>query len=132
MVIRFDEDLQVKVLEELADDELVPGSDNLLLKDIPKVTPSTSLEAAVCLREVAIAVRVVLLEIVQKPNAEQAEKSMCKLRAMENRKQGPNYEVENWKFCFGVLMHGRESRLYKSSAYMIVVHCTLQLLMISI
>ena len=93
MVIRFDKDLEVKVLEELSD-ERVPGYDNLLVKDIPKGTPRTSLEAAACLREGAIAVRVVLLEIVQRPNTEEVEKSMCKLRVMERREEGPNYEVE--------------------------------------
>lgn len=94
MVIRFDKDLQVKVLDEPGDDVFVPGCDNLLLKDIPKTTPTTSLEAAGCLREGAIAVRVFHLEIVQRPNAEQAEKSMCKLRVVEQRQQGPSYEAD--------------------------------------
>lgn len=94
MVIRFDKDLQVKVLDEPADDVFVPGCDNVLLKDIPMVTPRTSLEAAGCLREGCIAVRVFLLEIVDRSNAEQSEKAMCKLRVVEKREQGPSYEAD--------------------------------------
>lgn len=108
MVIRFDKDLQVKVLDVPGDDVFVPGCDNLLLKDIPKATPTTSLEAAGCLREGTIAVRVFLLEIVQRPNAEQAEKSMCKLRVVEKRQQGPSYEAD-------ILYWGADARSRMSS-----------------
>lgn len=94
MVIRFDKDLQVKVLDEPADDVFVPGCDNVLLKDIPMVTPRTSLEAAGCLREGCIAVRGFLSEIVDRSNAEQSEKAMCKLRVVEKREQGPSYEAD--------------------------------------
>ena len=94
MFVRFDKDACIEQAENAADGS-VPGYAELKVQDLPRRPPRTSLEAAVCLREGAIAVRVEVLEIFhQKGKDELVDKSLCKAFVKDTNANGTGFVAE--------------------------------------
>lgn len=103
MIVRFDKVASIEKAENIAD-RTVPGHVDLKFGDLLKQPPRTTLEAACCLREGAIAVRVGVLEVFQqKGKDESLEKSLCKAHVTDTNADGKGFaaEVLAWGDDFG-------------------------------
>ena len=91
-MIRFDKQLKADPVQK-HDKIILPGYAEKYVVDIPLAVPTTTLQAAACLREGTLSIRVMILEIVQRPNLESPEKSLCKA-IIQDQQQNVVYQAE--------------------------------------
>ena len=85
MFVRFDKDASIEEAENAAD-RTVPGYEEVKMQDLPRQVPRTTLQAAGCLKEGAVAVRVEVLEVTRvKGKDEVNDKSMVKAHVADRK-----------------------------------------------
>lgn len=94
MFVRFDKDASIEEAENAAD-RTVPGYEEVKMQDLPRQVPRTTLQAAGCLKEGAVAVRVEVLEVTRvKGKDEVNDKSMVKAHVADRNAAGKGYSAE--------------------------------------
>ena len=107
MFVRFDKDASIEEAENAAD-RTVPGYEEVKIQDLPRQVPRTTLQAAGCLKEGAVAVRVEVLEVTRlKGKDEVNDKSMVKAHVADRNAAGKGYsaEIVAWGDDFGSRLH---------------------------
>ena len=93
LFIRFDKTMKVQTLAS-SDCTPVPGCDSMLLKDIARRLPCTSLQAAACLREGCVSIEVFVLEVMHKSNQQEPEKSFYKVAVQDSTSTEMTYQAD--------------------------------------
>ena len=79
MIVRFEKDLKVDPVPDSDRHSPVPLCPALEIKDLPHTVPFTSLAAAVCLKDGAVAVRVRVTNVAELASKTDPDRSLCRV-----------------------------------------------------